>query len=74
MRRYSAFYLSLFLAFILGIHEGRVALWEDSDREPAVVFPYPVKLLPEEDQRALKKGIRADTEQELARLLEDFLS
>lgn len=64
----------MFCGFLLGIHDGKVALWVDEDPQPLQVFPYQASLLPEEDQQALRKGIHAGNPQELARLLEDFLS
>lgn len=60
--------------FLLGIHDGYVALWEDEDPQPVQVFPYRAELLPEADRAALRKGIRAESAQEMARLLEDYLS
>ena len=66
---------SLFLfGFLLGIHEGRIALWKDLDPEPYKVFPYHAKMLPTADRRALEEGIRFDSAEDLVRLLEDYLS
>ena len=28
------------LGFILGVHEGRIALWKDNQSKPMKVFPY----------------------------------
>ena len=67
-------YLTLFFAFLLGSHNGFVALWKDSDPEPLQVFPYQVTSLPVEDQKLLEKGIRIESTGELMRLLEDYLS
>lgn len=67
-------YLALIFTFLLGTHEGFVALWRHGDQRPAVVFPYRAANLPPADQQALEKGIRIETEAELARLLEDYLS
>ena len=36
--------------FILGIHEGRIALWKDNQDKPMKVFPYQASILPEKDQ------------------------
>jgi hypothetical protein len=38
------------------------------------VFPYRAEMLPAADRQALEKGIRIESEDELARLLEDYLS
>ena len=58
----------------LGLFQGHVALWRGSNPDPEAVFPCPAALLPPEDQAALSRGIRADSPDTLARLLEDFLS
>ena len=62
------------LGFLLGIHDGRIALWKDGETDPWRVFPYPAAVLPAEEQSALKKGIRVDSMDDLNRLLENFLS
>ena len=67
-------YLTLIFTFLLGTHEGFVALWRDDASIPAEVFPYRAERLPPADQQALKRGIRIRSEEELDRLLEDYLS
>lgn len=62
------------LGFLLGIHEGKIALWKENDPEPMQVFPYRAELLPEADQKALKKGIKIDSIRQLNSLIEDYLS
>lgn len=62
------------LGFLLGIHEGKIALWKDNDPKPMQVFPYRVEMLPEADQKALKKGIRVENMRQLQSLIEDYLS
>ena len=66
--------LLLTLGFLLGIHNGYIALWNDGQTEPAEVFPYRAKMLPEADQRALEKGILIPDEKSLSSILEDYLS
>lgn len=66
--------LTLCMGYLLGAHNGRVALWKGDDPEPARVFPYSVSSLPKADQEALKKGIRLESREELYRLIEDYLS
>ncbi len=73
-KRHSFLYYITALGFLIGIHQGRVALWKDEDPEPIKVFPFRAELLPKADQRALEQGIRVESEEELARLLQDFLS
>lgn len=72
--RYLSIYLTLFFAFLLGSHEGFVALWTQPGGEPAYVFPYSVSSLPTEDQKRLETGIPIESEETLIRLLEDYLS
>ena len=72
--KYVSVYLALFLAFLLGNHEGFVALWIPPDPEPAKVYPYSITSLPKPDQELLKKGIPVDSEENLNALLEDYLS
>ena len=64
----------LLLGFLLGIHEGYVALWEDGKAEPVEIYPYRAQYLPEADRQALEEGIRPQNERALQQLLEDFLS
>ena len=67
--------VSLLLAasFLLGVHDGFVALWKDGEPNPRV-FPYRAELLPEADRRRLEAGIPIPNETELHRLIEDYLS
>lgn len=64
----------LLIGFILGIHEGRIALWKDNQKKPMRVFPYQASMLPEEDQKRLEEGIHVDSLNELYKLVEDYLS
>ena len=68
------FYLALLFTFLLGVHDGYIALWKDGNPQPAQVYPYKAEFLPVSDQKALEKGITVENAQELARLLEDYLS
>lgn len=72
MKRSKAFIPIVLLGFLLGIHNGRVALWKEPDPEPCKVFPYPVSMLPEDIRQALREGIYLESETELDRLLENF--
>lgn len=67
-------YLTLIFTFLLGCHEGFVALWKPPAEEPAAVFPYAVTSLPQADQQWLKKGIEIPNSDALMALLEDYLS
>ncbi len=66
--------LLMVLGFLLGVHNGRIALWTDGDTEPRKVFPYPVAALPPQAQAELTQGIRVDSMEDLDRLLENLLS
>lgn len=65
---------ALLLSFLLGVHDGRLAMWKDEDPTPCKVFPCPVIVLPKAVQQQLKAGIRLDTMEDVNRLLENFLS
>ncbi len=62
------------LGYLLGCHQGRIALWKDANPNPVQVFPYHITFLPAADQQLLMEGIYASNELELAQLLEDYLS
>ena len=62
------------LTFLLGVHDGYIALWKEGSPEPAEVFPYKASLLPEADQKRLEKGIRIESKKDLLELMEDHLS
>lgn len=63
---------SLLFTFLLGIHEGRLAIWKDSDPTPAKVLPVPTALLPSRVQGVLRQGVRVESDEEMAKLLEAF--
>ena len=65
---------ALLLAFLLGTHNGYVALWTGDTIDPDRIYPYRISALPPEDQKALKQGIRVENILELTQLLEDYLS
>lgn len=64
------------LAFglVLGSFRGYVALFDKGTEIPRMVYPYSVANLPPADQQALAAGIPVANEEELGRLLEDYLS
>ena len=63
----------MLFGYLLGIQDGYIALWKDGNSKP-IVSPYRAELLPQEDQKRLKNGIRVDNKEELIRLVEDYLS
>lgn len=56
----------------LGVSNGYLTIFQKE--KPKTVLPYRVECYPQQDQNALTKGIPFHNEQELASLLEDFLS
>ena len=65
---------ALLLTFLLGSHNGYVALWTGDTIDPDRIYPYRISALPPEDQKILNQGIRAENILELTQLLEDYLS
>ena len=74
MKKRNYIYCILTLVYILGSHNGYIALWKGENTEPIKVFPFRVSGLPEKDRAALEKGIRIEQTDELNRMLEDYLS
>ena len=66
--------ISFMIIFLLGTHNGYIALWKEGSEQPIKVFPYRAEMLPPADQKALSKGIRIDSDHLLAAYLEDYLS
>ena len=64
----------LAFGFLLGIYEGKIALWSDFKKEPIQVFPYSASLLPQKDQKRLKSGIHFSNLDELKKFVADYLS
>ena len=74
MKKISNFICIVCLGFLLGIHNGQIALWQDEDPQPVKIFPYSAQMLPVADRRALEEGIRFESKEDLIRLMEDYLS
>lgn len=72
--KYRKQFAALVLSFLLGVHNGYIALWKDGAEKPLRVFPYQAQMLPLADQLALKKGIVIKSDSKLAEFLEDYLS
>lgn len=64
----------LMAIYLLGVHEGKIALWKDNDPEPIKVFPFRVSMLPKAEQERLKNGIPIESMDDLNRLAEAYLS
>ena len=66
--------LVLLAGYLLGIHNGFLAVWKDEDPQPVRVYPYRASMFPPEDQKMLRRGISVHSSQELTRRIEDFCS
>lgn len=53
---------------------GKIAVFESGGSEPIEITDALTSYLPEYDRQQLKNGVRADSEKELKRLLEDYCS
>ena len=67
-------YLTLIFTFLLGNYNGFIALWQLPESNPTVVFPYSTASLPLADQEKLADGILIESDEQLQKLLEDYLS
>lgn len=74
-RIFSRTVLPLTLAvYLLGIHDGKIALWGENDPEPVKIFPYSVATLPEDAQKQLENGIHICSMRQLQKLYEAYFS
>ena len=64
----------LLFGFILGIHEGKVALWKDGQRKPVKIFPYQASMFPDADRKRLEQGIHVESLNELYKMIQDYFS
>ncbi|MBE6950297.1 MAG: hypothetical protein E7451_03055 [Ruminococcaceae bacterium] len=64
---------ALLMGFLLGIHEGRLTLWRDGQAHPEQVYDIRADTLPPADRILLRRGIRAETREELWQILENYL-
>ncbi len=74
MKHAHILYYILLLNLFLGVHQGKLALWEEGSCVPKAVYPCPIHTLPQEDQSLLAQGIPIDSPEELTARLEDLLS
>ena len=59
---------------LLGIWEGKLALFTEGRESPDEVYDVYVQTLPKEEQDRLRQGIAVGSEEELAGWLEDYTS
>ena len=64
----------LVFSLYLGISGGKLALFRKGHATPLQVYPYSVSAYPRAEQQALLAGIPIENAQQLASLLENFLS
>ena len=76
MKNSSKRLLSMLLAFgfLLGIRNGRLALWRDGEPHPEQIYDIRADTLPPADRLRLRQGIRVQTREEVWLLLENYLS
>ena len=65
---------ALLAVYLLGIHDGKIALWSGDDPEPIKIFPYRASMLPDDARKQLEAGIPLDSMEDLNRLVEAYLS
>lgn len=74
MRPHPTILTLLLFGFLLGIHEGKIALWKDGQSTPSHILPYSARMLPKEFRQQLENGIHIESEEDLERLLESLYS
>lgn len=65
--------LVLAMGFLLGIRDGRLALWQEGSGHPLQIYDIRADTLPPADQLQLRRGIRLQTRQELWQVLENYM-
>lgn len=65
---------AVFVQRLLGVWEGKLALFTEGRDNPDEVYDVYIQTLPEEEQERLRKGIVIQNEEELAGWLEDYTS
>ena len=63
----------LLAGFLLGIRDGRLALWRDDDPHPVQIYDIRADSLPPADRLQLRRGIRSESREALWLLLENYL-
>ena len=60
--------------YLMKSYGGKLAVFQQEQETPLLIFDVYVSTLPEYDQRLLQKGIPAKGEEHLTRLIEDYIS
>ena len=72
MKTISILYCVILLGYILGVHNGQIALIKDDD--VVEVYPRSVSTLPPADQKLLEQGLPIESQSQLTMYLEDYFS
>ena len=66
--------LTMLLAcgFLLGIRNGKLALWRDGELHPEQIYDIRADTLPPADRLRLRQGIRLENREEVWELLENY--
>ena len=65
--------LMLILGFLLGIHDGKLALWREGVAHPEQIYDIREDTLPPADRLRLRQGIRLPDREDVWELLENYL-
>ena len=60
--------------FLLGLRDGRLALWQEGNSHPEQIYDIRADSLPPADQIKLRRGIQVESREELWEILENYLS
>ena len=68
--------LTMLLAcgFLLGVRNGKLALWRDGEPHPEQIYDIRADTLPPADRLRLRRGIHLESREEVWLLLENYLS
>lgn len=61
-------------SFVIGIENGRVAVFRDGEEKPFIVTDTYANTLPKIDRDELEKGVKIRGEKELQKAIEDYCS
>lgn len=76
MTKFTGAFLALTLSwgFLLGFHDGKLALWVDGVSRPEQIYDIREDSLPPADRLQLRRGIRVESREDVWTLLENYLS
>lgn len=53
-------------------YQGKIAVFSENEKAPDTVYDVYIDNLPEKDKKLLKTGLRAESEEELQQIIEDY--